>query len=59
MKGRTSRRRSRPPQVRYFRCTECGAVNVATKIQGFTLRGHIKTMYCYRCRTDRDQEQFD
>ena len=53
---RTTRRGYRPPQIRHFRCLTCGARNVATKMQGKTYPGHIKTMYCYRCRKERDQE---
>lgn len=57
MTTRTTRRGYRPPQIRHFRCLTCGARNVATKMQGKTYPGHIKTMYCYRCRKERDQEQ--
>ena len=56
---RSTRRSHKPPQIRYFRCLVCGAQNPATKCQGRTSPGHIKTMYCFRCREDRDQEQMD
>jgi len=45
------------PQVRYFRCTVCDAVMPATKWRGTTTAGHVKTMYCYRCRQRTDQVQ--
>lgn len=56
---RTTRRSHLPPQVRWFTCPVCGALNPATKAEGRAHRGHIKTMYCYRCREERDQEQTD
>lgn len=41
-----------PPQVRDFRCDVCGTVTPATKRRGRrTSLGHIKTMYCYQCRS--------
>ena len=49
------RRRSKlPPQVRVFRCPNCGRLVPATKRQGRTQIGHIKTMICYFCGEECD-----
>ena len=45
--------------VRTFICPVCGAVVPATKTQGITVAGHIKTMWCYSCREVRDFLQVD
>ena len=45
--------------VRTFVCPVCGAVVPATKTQGITVAGHIKTMWCYSCREVRDFLQVD
>ena len=46
--------------MRQFCCVVCGAVVPATKTyhRGLTRNGHIKTMYCYRCRKVTDHIQF-
>lgn len=46
-------------RVRYFKCPVCGVVVTATKTDGSSYTGHIKTMYCYKCKVDRDYIQFD
>ena len=56
---RSTRRTHTVPQVRHFTRPVCGAVNPATNCKGRTPRGHIKTMYCYRCRKNQNQEQTD
>lgn len=56
MTSRTRRARTYP-QVRYFVCTVCGSRTPATKWKGKTVAGHVKTMYCYRCRKITDQIQ--
>lgn len=56
---RTTRRTHNPCQVRHFTCLVCGATNPATKTRGRTPRGHIKTMWCWCCQAETDQEQTD
>ena len=56
------RHRSKDPrriQKRLFRCPVCGEVAPATKHTTRTIPGHIKTMYCCRCRDVRDFEQIE
>lgn len=48
-----------PKQIRTFQCPECGAVVSAPKYKTRTNAGHVKTMYCYRCKADRDFIQVD
>ena len=49
-----------PPQKRLFRCTVCGALTPATKHPGEKTRpGHIKTMWCYKCKEKTDHIQVD
>lgn len=59
MKRRPSRKTRLYPQVRHFTCTVCGVSSPATKWRGHTHPGHIKTMYCFRCRRDTDHIQTD
>jgi len=48
----------RTTQVRLFACPVCGARKPATKRAGRkTEAGHIKTMWCFCCREERDFEQ--
>jgi transcription elongation factor Elf1 len=54
--ARTKKRRI--VYIRWFGCPECGAVVTATKGQK-TPAGHIKTMYCPICKTDRRFMQVD
>lgn len=56
---RPSRYSLQRPQVRIFRCPVCGTLNPATKYKGRTNPGHIKTMWCYHCKAETDQEQID
>ena len=42
---------NRPKQIR--------AVMSAPKYKARTNAGHVKTMYCYRCKADRDFIQVD
>lgn len=37
-------------QLRFFRCMECGQEMAAGKVRSATGRGHIKDLYCPRCR---------
>lgn len=47
-----------PPQIRDFRCTECGNIATATKGRGNkTGQGHVKHMYCYVCQRITKHEQ--
>lgn len=52
-------RKRRGFTVRHFRCPECGASVAAAKGKCRTGQGHIKTMYCYVCKRDRDFVQVD
>ena len=45
--------------LRYLRCPACALVLTATKVKGVTDRGHIKDLYCPKCRAVRKFEQFD
>jgi len=45
--------------VRRFRCPECGTELTATKMWFRTGDGHVKTMYCYVCKEERDCIQID
>ena len=57
---RKGRRRSKiPPQKRLFRCPVCGALSPATKQFGRTEPGHIKCMWCWRCKEETDHIQID
>lgn len=57
MKRRPSKYARQRPQVRYFVCPACGATSPATKWKGTTAAGHVKTMYCYRCKNITDHIQ--
>lgn len=46
-------------QKRWFRCPVCGELAPATKRNGRTRPGHIKTMYCCQCQDTRDFEQIE
>lgn len=46
-------------RVRYFKCPVCGTVVTATKTDGPSHNGHVKTMYCYVCMRETDHVQFD
>lgn len=48
MSGSRSRR-----HYRRFRCPECGELMTAPKKRN-TAIGHIKTMWCWRCKEMRD-----
>lgn len=56
---RRTRCKAHKPQKRLFICPECGVVVPATKYYGKTSVGHIKTMYCYQCKEDKDFEQIE
>lgn len=54
MAGRLWKSRS-PPIIRQFRCPECGEIVPATKRSDRkTPPGHVKTMWCFRCKKQRD-----
>ena len=59
MKIRSGPYRRTRPQIRVFACPVCGTRNVATKVAAITNPGHIKTMYCYGCRTETEQTQIE
>ena len=44
---------------RIFRCNVCGATFPATKTKGATHYGHIKDMYCFKCKTIQKCTQVD
>jgi len=35
---------------RYFKCVDCGSVLPATSTKRKTGIGHIKDIYCYKCK---------
>ena len=45
--------------LRYFKCSWCGAIATAPRTHGKTHAGHIKTMWCYVCKRERDFVQID
>ena len=49
-----TRSKGKKPQIRVFHCPECDGKLVAPKYTNHTQPGHIKTMYCFTCRTYRD-----
>ena len=57
MKRRPNRRTIQRPQLRDMVCPVCGTVTTVTKTKGRTHPGHIKTMYCYRCKAVTDHIQ--
>ena len=57
MSRRPSRYTRQRPQLRDFVCPVCGAVITIPKHRGQTSPGHIKTMYCYRCKAITDHIQ--
>lgn len=59
MSAAVVRKSARAIQIRMFECPECGAVVPATKTRFKTKVGHIKTMYCYRCRKATDHIQLE
>lgn len=44
-------------QKRLFVCQICGNVTPATKRLGTTREGHVKTMWCWKCRKETDHIQ--
>ena len=46
---RRTRKDPRRIQLRDFRCMQCGGIAPAAKINGNTLAGHIKHMWCHWC----------
>lgn len=49
----------RKGRLRFFKCPTCGAIITAPKLHGITHVGHLKTMYCFVCGTNRDFIQVD
>lgn len=45
--------------LRVFKCPVCGAIMTATKRGHKTGLGHIKDMWCWRCKETRKFEQID
>lgn len=41
-------------QMRRFQCPVCGCIQYASKLKNRTSEGHIKTMYCFKCRNCTD-----
>lgn len=52
-------RKRRYFSLRRFKCPECGAVLTATKHTKRTGDGHVKTMWCFTCKAERDFVQVD
>lgn len=51
-------KRTRISGDRFFKCPECGIVICAPKLKyHMTSEGHIKTMWCFKCKEERDFEQ--
>lgn len=46
-------------QKRVFVCAACGAEAPAIKRKGRTKPGHIKHMYCIRCREITEHQQIE
>ena len=46
-------------QMRVFACSVCGATAPALKHRGRTLPGHVKHMYCRRCREITEHTQIE
>ena len=44
---------------RIFRGTECGTTFPATKARGLSHYGHVKHMYCFKCKVTRMCIQID
>ena len=47
------------PQIRIFECSKCGSKVPASKYKRPTDIGHVKTMYCYRCKAETDHIQIE
>ncbi len=45
--------------LRYFKCPTCGSMFTAPIARKSTHAMHVKTMYCYVCKTERDFLQTD
>lgn len=42
-------------KISYLRCTVCGSIMpIPRRFGRFREKNHIKTMYCYKCDTERD-----
>lgn len=52
-------RKRRVWSMRRFRCPECGTMMSAAKVERRATKGHVKTMYCWVCKGDRDFVQVD
>lgn len=49
-----------PPQMRVFECEVCGGRSIAPKRRcSSTANGHIKHMYCWRCKDTTKHIQID
>lgn len=59
MSATVARKSARWIQKRVFECTECGTKVQATKTRHKTSAGHIKTMYCYKCKKTTDHVQIE
>lgn len=54
------RRENRNPQIRIFECPVCGKRTHAPKYMAAkTNIGHVKTMYCWGCKEERDLIQIE
>nr|DAG39597.1 MAG TPA: Putative zinc ribbon domain [Bacteriophage sp.] len=47
------------PAIRIFECQECGFRQPATKWRGTSNAGHVKDMYCVRCKKDTKHTQIE
>lgn len=53
------RRDVKRPQVRIFECPICGNRTPATKYMGVSKPPHVKTMWCWGCKDERDLVQIE
>jgi uncharacterized protein YlaI len=52
-------KKRRAYQLRTFICPDCGETQKATKVKGRTGKGHVKNLYCPRCKGERHFIQTD
>ena len=47
------------PQMRVFVCPCCGTKVTMPKVMGRSHAGHIKTAWCFVCKTEQDMLQVE
>lgn len=45
--------------IRIFKCSQCGMTFPASKTKGVSHYGHLKHMYCYKCKKETPCVQVD